>query len=107
MADLHERVEAMCEMIRKIKDEIRAAEKARQDLIVRIDALQAELSKRFIAALRQYPAQYEAGKRVDDVMLASSQRLDQLEMDYLRLENRLKLMQHQMLDLMQREKTLP
>lgn len=94
----------MCDAIKKIKSDIRLAEKARQDLMKRIDNMQTELSEKFVKALKQYPTKYDSEKRVDAQMLASSQQIDELEIEYLRLEQQLKDMQEQMFALMEAEK---
>ena len=93
----------MSDTIREIKSQIRMAEKARQDLIRRIDMLQEELSEQFMIKLRQQPLPYD-GPRVDATMLKASEYLDELEMEYLRLEKRLREMQDTLFELMEAEK---
>ena len=93
----------MSDTIREIKSQIRTAEKARQDLIRRIDMLQEELSEQFMIKLRQQPSLYD-GPRVDATMLKASEYLDELEMEYLRLEKRLREMQDTLFELMEAEK---
>lgn len=93
----------MSDTIREIKSQIRTAEKARQDLIRRIDMLQEELSEQFMIKLRQKPSPYD-GPRVDATMLKASEHLDELEMEYLRLEKRLREMQDTLFELMEAEK---
>ena len=88
----------MHEMICEIKKKIEETEKVRMEMISQISDMQQSLSAQYVTKLRQNTQRYEK-TTVDDEVLAASQKLDALSMEYLMLESRLRKLKDKLKEL--------